>query len=177
MLDRVATGGAAALGPAVLTYTAVLACDTAVPSWHEGYRQMPFVFAGSGIVAASGMALAASPAHHNGPARSAAVVGGLLELGAARVMRHRLGLVGEPYQEGRAGRFMRAAEVLTFAGAVTAVLFGGRGRPAALASGAALLAASACTRFGVFHAGRQSAEDPRYTVVPQQRRGRTGEER
>ncbi|MFC4909612.1 NrfD/PsrC family molybdoenzyme membrane anchor subunit [Actinomadura gamaensis] len=171
VLDRAATAAAAGLGPGVLTYTAVLACDTAVPSWHEGYRQMPFLFAGSGLAAASGMALAVSPTAQNGPARSAALAGGLLEIASAKVMEHRLGLVGEPYSEGQAGRYMRAAEALTVAGTATAVLLAGRSRPAAVASGAALLAASACTRFGVFHAGRQSAEDPRYTVIPQRRRG------
>ncbi|MDQ4070679.1 MAG: polysulfide reductase, partial [Actinomycetota bacterium] len=34
---------------------------------------------------------------------------------------------------------------------------------------------SVCTRFAVFHAGRQSAEDPKYTVVPQRRRVDRGE--
>lgn len=38
---------------------------------------------------------------------------------------------------------------------------------AAVAAGAALLAGSACTRFGVFAAGIASAEYPAYTVVPQ----------
>ncbi len=37
-------------------------------------------------------------------------------------------------------------------------------------SGAALLGASAATRFGVFHAGMASARDPKYTVVPQRQR-------
>jgi hypothetical protein len=32
------------------------------------------------------------------------------------------------------------------------------------------MAASALTRFGVFYAGRISARDPRYTVVPQRDR-------
>lgn len=35
--------------------------------------------------------------------------------------------------------------------------------------GLALLAGSACTRFGVFAAGIASAEDPKYTVVPQRK--------
>ena len=39
-----------------------------------------------------------------------------------------------------------------------------------MASGAALLAGSACTRFGVFEAGQESAKDPKYTVVPQRER-------
>ena len=42
-----ATLGAGLLGPAIATYTAALICDTAVPSWHAGYREMPYVFAGS----------------------------------------------------------------------------------------------------------------------------------
>jgi hypothetical protein len=37
-------------------------------------------------------------------------------------------------------------------------------------SGAALLGASAATRFGIFHAGMASARDPKYTVVPQRQR-------
>jgi hypothetical protein len=37
-------------------------------------------------------------------------------------------------------------------------------------SGAALIGASAATRWGVFHAGMASARDPKYTVVPQRER-------
>jgi hypothetical protein len=40
----------------------------------------------------------------------------------------------------------------------------------AAASGAALVTASAFTRFGVFYAGKDSAMDPRYTIDPQKRR-------
>jgi hypothetical protein len=32
------------------------------------------------------------------------------------------------------------------------------------------MAGSACTRFGVFEAGQESAKDPKYTVVPQRER-------
>jgi hypothetical protein len=45
-----------------------------------------------------------------------------------------------------------------------------RSRVAAVVSGAALLAGSACTRFGIFEAGQASAKDPKYTVVPQRER-------
>jgi hypothetical protein len=41
---------------------------------------------------------------------------------------------------------------------------------AAAACGAALLAGSALTRFGIFEAGRASTLDPKYTVVPQRER-------
>ncbi|MGW3722895.1 NrfD/PsrC family molybdoenzyme membrane anchor subunit, partial [Streptomyces sp. NPDC005133] len=53
--------------------------------------------------------------------------------------------------------------------AATAALAGGRSRPAAVVGGLALLAGSVCTRFGVFAAGIASAEDPKYTVLPQQK--------
>ena len=33
--------------PGVAAYTAVLVADTAVPAWHDGHREMPFVFIGS----------------------------------------------------------------------------------------------------------------------------------
>jgi Polysulphide reductase, NrfD len=173
-LGHAATAGAAALGPAIATYTAVLAADTAVPAWHEGYRQLPFVFAGSAAAAASGMALIAAPVTENAPARSAAVFGATLELAAAKLMEHRLGIVGEAYRQGKAGRLMRAAEALSVAGAAGAAILGGRSRTAAALGGAALLTASVCTRFGVFDAGIRSADDPKYTVVPQRRRLESG---
>jgi hypothetical protein len=59
--------------------------------------------------------------------------------------------------------------VLSAAGAVAAVA-GRRSRLVSGFSGAALLAGSLCTRFGVFEAGRASAVDPAYTVVPQRER-------
>jgi hypothetical protein len=119
---------------------------------------------------ASGVALIGAPAAENVPARSTAVFGTVLEVAAAKLMERRLGMVGETYRQGRAGRLMRAAQALSAAGAAGAALFGGRSRTAAILSGTALVAASACTRFGVFDAGMRSAHDPKYTVVPQRRR-------
>ncbi|WP_404816185.1 NrfD/PsrC family molybdoenzyme membrane anchor subunit [Streptomyces thermolineatus] len=167
---RTATIGAALLGPAVAAYTAVLAADTAVPAWHEGYRELPFVFTGSAAVAAAGMGLMTAPLEENGPARRAALLGAAVETSAVRAMERRVGVVAETYRHGRAGRLMRAARVLTALGALGAALPARCSRPAAAVSGAALLAASACTRFGVFHAGVASAEDPKYTVLPQRER-------
>ena len=46
------TAGAAVLGPAIASYTGALISDTAVPAWHDGYREMPFAFVGSGAMAA-----------------------------------------------------------------------------------------------------------------------------
>ncbi|AXI77368.1 NrfD/PsrC family molybdoenzyme membrane anchor subunit [Peterkaempfera bronchialis] len=168
-LGRAATAGAALLGPAVAAYTAVLAADTAVPAWHGGHRELPFVFVGSAATAAAGMALVTAPVAEGGPARSAALLGAALETAAVKAMERRLGMVAETYRQGAAGRLMRASELLSAAG-VAGALLGRRSRAASAASGVALLAASACTRFGVFEAGLRSARDPKYTVLPQRER-------
>ncbi|MDR7300273.1 NrfD/PsrC family molybdoenzyme membrane anchor subunit [Haloactinomyces albus] len=169
-----ATAGAAALGPAVAAYTAALVSDTAVPAWHDGYREMPFMFVGSGATAAGGLGLLAAPAAQAAPARNMAAFGVAVELVSAQWMERRLGMVAEPYSSGRSGRYMRAGKVLSVVGFAGALL--GRGsRIANALSGATLLAASAATRWGVFHAGTASADDPKYTVVPQRARLRRGE--
>jgi formate-dependent nitrite reductase membrane component NrfD len=165
-----AGAGAAVLGPAVASYTAVLISDTAVPAWHDGHRELPFVFCGSAATAAAGLGLLASPVGQNAPARRAAAFGALLELGGVRLMARRMGLSAEPLRTGRAGQLTRVSEVLTGAGAAGALVAGGRHRGVAVAAGAALLAGSAALRFGVFRAGVASAEDPKYTVLPQRAR-------
>ncbi|NEA25783.1 NrfD/PsrC family molybdoenzyme membrane anchor subunit, partial [Actinomadura bangladeshensis] len=91
-LGRAATAAAAALGPAVTVYTAVLIADTAVPAWHEGKRELPFVFAGSATTAAAGMALLTAPVRETGPMRTAAVSGAAVELAAAKLLERRAGL-------------------------------------------------------------------------------------
>ncbi|MFC6886429.1 MULTISPECIES: NrfD/PsrC family molybdoenzyme membrane anchor subunit [Actinomadura] len=169
-IGRAATGWTALTGPAVVSYTSVLIADTAVPAWHEAYRELPFVFAGSGAAAAAGLGLVAAPVRETAPARGAAVFGAVLDVAATRLLERRLGPIAEPYRTGRGGRLMRAAQALTVAGAAGAAVFAGRSRAAAALCGGALLAGSACTRFGIFEAGRASAEDPRYTVMVQ--RGR-----
>ncbi|WP_424528187.1 NrfD/PsrC family molybdoenzyme membrane anchor subunit [Sphaerisporangium viridialbum] len=169
LAGRAACYGAAVIGPAITTYTAVLVSDTAVPAWHEGYREMPFLFAGSATATAAGAAMIAAPSSENAPARRAAVFGTALELAAGRLMRRRIGMIAESYERGRAGTLLRAGEALAVAGATGAVL-AGRRRSVAVLSGMALMAASACVRLGVFSAGVASAKDPRYTVVPQRAR-------
>jgi hypothetical protein len=175
-IGGVATAGAALLGPAVTAYTAALVSDTAVPAWHDGYREMPFVFAGSAAMAAGGLGLLAAPTAETGPARNLALLGAALETAAFERMTRRIGLTAEPYHSGRGGALIRASQLLAAAGSAGAVLSGlpvlpvRARRVAAAVSGAALLGASAATRFGVFHAGMDSANDPRYTVVPQRER-------
>ncbi|MFH8409167.1 NrfD/PsrC family molybdoenzyme membrane anchor subunit [Streptomyces sp. NPDC018019] len=162
-----ATGAAALLGPAVAAYTAVLAADTAVPAWHGAHRELPYLFAASATAAASGMALVTGPPRETAPARWAAVLAAAADSAAHHAAEERLGMVAETYRTGRAGKLLRTARALTVLGAAGGAVFGGRARPPAVVSGLALLAGSACTRFGVFAAGIASAEDPKYTVVPQ----------
>ncbi|MGW0904385.1 NrfD/PsrC family molybdoenzyme membrane anchor subunit [Streptomyces sp. NPDC002853] len=172
-IGAAATGTAAALGPLVAAYTAVLAADTAVPAWHGAHRELPYVFAASATAAASGMALVTGPLDESAPARCAAVLAAAADVATVRAAEQRLGMVAETYRQGRAGRLMRCARWLTAAGAAGAVVWGGRSRAGAVAGGVALLAGSACTRFGIFAAGVASAQDPKYTVVPQ-RAGEAG---
>jgi DMSO reductase anchor subunit len=167
---RMATFSAAALGPVVASYTAVLMCNTAVPAWHDGFREMPFVFVSSAAAAASGLALVAAPAAQTGPARRLAVAGAVCELVASRRLETGLGLVGETYKNGRAGTLLRLAKALTAAGALVGATAGRRRRPAAIAAGSALLTASAFTRWAIFEAGMASARDPKYVVEPQRER-------
>ncbi|MGC5345586.1 NrfD/PsrC family molybdoenzyme membrane anchor subunit [Streptomyces sp. DT171] len=162
-----ATGAAALFGPAVATYTAVLAADTAVPAWHGAHRELPYLFGASATAAAAGMALAVAPVRENTPARYAAVLAAVCEGLAERAAERRLGMVAETYRTGRAGTLLRSARALTAVGAAGAALLGHRSRAAAVGAGLALLAGSACTRFGVFAAGIASADDPVYTVGPQ----------
>ncbi len=159
----------AVTAPPVAAYTAVLLSDTATPSWHEAYRELPFVFVGSAAAASSGFSLITTPAAQAGPARRFALGGAVLDLLMEKRMEQSMGITAEPLHQGKAGRLMKAAKWLTVGGAA-GTLLAGRSRSAAVVSGAALVAGSVCTRFGVFEAGQASARDPRYTVVPQRER-------
>ena len=170
-----ATAATALLGPAVAAYTATLISDTAVPAWHDAYREMPFVFTGSAAMAAGGLGLLAAPTAESGPARNLALAGQVMEMLAFERMTRRLGMVAEPYHRGRGGAYIRVGQVLGALGATGAALSpvvpaGRARRVVAAVSGAALMGASAATRWGVFHAGMASARDPKYTVVPQRQR-------
>ncbi|GLW25153.1 polysulfide reductase [Microbispora amethystogenes] len=156
-------------GLAMATYTAVLLADTAVPSWHEGMRELPFLFSGSALASAGAALMLTTPRAQAGPARAAAVAGAVTEVVAGELMERRLGLLGEPYRNGRAGRLMRASRALTLGGGLLATV-AGRSRTLTALSGLAITAGALCTRFGVLEAGRVSAKDPRYTVVPQRDR-------
>lgn len=176
-LRRVLTGlegpaglGAGLFAPPLGAYTAVLLSDTAVPTWNDAHRDLPFVFVSSASLAAGGMAMLTTPTREAGPARALAALGVVGDVTAMRLMERRMDPVTvEPLHEGTAGKMLAWSERLAIAGGLGALL-GGRCRPVAVVSGAALVAASALTRLGVFDAGLHSARDPRYTIEPQRRR-------
>lgn len=161
---------AAAIAPAVASYTAVLLTDTATPAWHDAHRELPFVFVSSAAAASGGFGMLMAPLDQSGPARRLAMAGAALELAVEHRMEGSMGLSAEALHHGTPGRLMKASKALTAVGALGAAVFGGRSRVGAAVSGLALMAGSACTRFGVFEAGQESARDPKYTVVPQRER-------
>jgi hypothetical protein len=94
----------------------------------------------------------------------------LVENTIFRVMEKRLGLVGEPYSTGEAGKYRKLARACTLGGAALLAGPGRRSRLAAAAGGALVLAGEVAVRWSVFKAGFQSARDPKYTVEPQRER-------
>ena len=166
---RAAGLGAAALAPALATYTAVLLADTAVPAWHQAHRHLPFVFAGSALASGGGAGLLVAPTSQTGPVLRLAVARTALELAATSVLEHRLGLQSQAYRAPGPARLLRLARRLGIAGAAVGIA-GRQSRALSAVAGAALLAGSVCTRFGVYQAGLFSAADPAFTVVPQRER-------
>jgi len=161
---------AAALGPELAVYTAVLLADTSTPTWNHAHDELPFVFVSSASLAAAGLAMITTPVAEAAPARKLAVLGVIGDLVATGVMHRRMDPVAaEPLHQGRPGTLLRLSQGLAVAGGIGTVL-GGRRRPVAAAAGLALMAASALTRFGIYEAGIRSAKDPRYTIEPQKRR-------
>jgi formate-dependent nitrite reductase membrane component NrfD len=161
---------AALCGPPLSTYTGTLLANTAVPVWHEGRDELPWLF-GAGASASAGAAAAMfTPVQSAAPARRLAVLAGAAELGLTEAMKHRLGFVGEVYDQGEARKYGQISKACTAAGAALLATAGRRSRLAAVGGGALMLAGSLALRWSVFRAGFQSARDPRYTVVPQRER-------
>jgi len=157
-------------GPPLATYTGVLVADTAVPVWHEGRRELPWIFAASASASAGAAASMFVHPRDAGPARRLAVAGVLAEGALMQAMELRLGKVGEVYRQGRAGKFSWAAKGLATAGALLLARRGRESRAAAVVGGALVCVGELCLRWAVFKAGQQSARDPKYVVEPQRAR-------
>ncbi len=165
------------LGPLLATYTGVLFADTSVPAWNEGREYLPYVFGSSGALAAGGTAMAVVSPAKAGPARVLAVAGTAAEMYGMHRMKSTMDpTVREVYEKDAPGTLLKASEVAVVAGSVGAVAahvlnaLGKKSRALSVASGVALVAGSAFTRFGVLHAGHNSVKDPKYVVEPQKRR-------
>ncbi len=170
-VGRISEGLAATLGPALSTYTAVLIADTSVPVWHGARRELPLVFAASSAASAGAMAAILTPPEDAGPARRLALGGALAEIGAAELMKRRLGsFLAEPYGRDGTKRYDGLSRVLSGLGAAVVGLGGRKSRKIAVAGGAMVLAGAALERFAIFRAGFRSARDPKYTVMPQRER-------
>jgi hypothetical protein len=157
-------------GPPLATYTGVLIADTAVPAWHEGRHELPWIFGASAAASAGAAASMFVPPRDAGPARRLAVAGVLAEGALMQAMELRLGRVGEVYRQGEAGKLSRAAKGFALAGAVLLAKRGRKSRAAAAAGGALVCAGELCLRWSVFKAGLQSARDPKYVVESQRER-------
>ena len=157
-------------GAPLAVYTGTLIADTAIPVWHEAGRELPFLFGSSAVASAGAAAAIAVPPAQAGPARRLAIGGAVVENLLMKSMEKKLGLVGEPYHEGEAGRYGKIARACTLGGAALMAVAGRRSRAAAVAGGALVLAGEAALRWSVFKAGFQSARDPRYTIEPQRAR-------
>jgi formate-dependent nitrite reductase membrane component NrfD len=170
---RVAETVAAALGPFITTYTAVVVADTAVPAWRDARHELPFVFAGGAAASAGAAAVALTPVVDARPARRLVAVGAATSLVALDRMHRTRGVTMEPYRSGPAGRLSSWSRALTATGAAITTILGRRRRAAAVGGSALVLAGALCERFAVVRAGLQSVADPAYTIGPQ--RARTDE--
>jgi formate-dependent nitrite reductase membrane component NrfD len=157
-------------GPPLATYTGVLIADTAVPVWHDGRHELPWIFGASAAASAGAAASIFVPPRDAGPARRLAVAGVLAEGALMQAMELRLGTVGEVYHQGAAGKFSWAAKGLAVAGAALLTRRGRKSRASAVLGGAMVCAGELCLRWSVYRAGFQSARDPKYVVESQRRR-------
>jgi formate-dependent nitrite reductase membrane component NrfD len=157
-------------GPLLATYTGVLVADTAIPVWHEGRRELPWIFAASAAASAGAAAAMFVQPDRAAPARRLAVAGVLAEGALMQAMELRLGEIGEVYHQEEAGKLSWAAKGLTLAGAALLARRGRKSRAAAVAGGAMVCAGELCVRWAVYKAGFQSARDPKYVVESQRRR-------
>jgi hypothetical protein len=116
------------------------------------------------------MVTALTPKGYAGPARRLAVAGVAAELGIMFRMERKLGVVGEVYRQGEAGRYGRLAKACAGAGGAILAVAGKRSRVAAVTGGALVTAGEVALRWSIFRAGFQSARDPKYTVLTQKAR-------
>lgn len=160
-------------GPLLATYTGVLLADTAVPVWHEGRRELPWIFGASAAASAGAASCVFERPEAAGPSRKLVIAGVLAEGALMQTMEFRLGKIGEVYRQGEARKFSWAAKGLAATGATLLARPGRKNRAAAVAGGVLVCAGELCLRWAVFKAGFQSAQDPKYVLEPQRDRAQS----
>lgn len=175
LLDKAAgPAGAVAgvFGGPLAGYTAVLLANTSNPTWNDAKKHLPYVFVSSASAAASGAAMVFTPVESAAPARALGMTAAASDLVATRIMEDNMEPEPKrPLHEGIPGKLMKASEALIAAGGVgSAVAALTKSRAVSVVSGLALMAGSACTRFGVLNAGLEAVKDPSTTIGPQKRR-------
>jgi formate-dependent nitrite reductase membrane component NrfD len=164
---------AGALGGPLAGYTGVLLANTAVPVWQEGRRWLGPAFIASGLAAASGLLqLLRLSDREVRIVQRLAVLGAVAELLLHRRLERDVGRterVGAALHEGLGGALGTVAKGST-AAALALALAPRRARGARAAAGALANIGSLALKFGIFHAGKASAKDPRASFR-QQRRG------
>ncbi|KHO29670.1 NrfD/PsrC family molybdoenzyme membrane anchor subunit [Corynebacterium minutissimum] len=163
---------AGVFGGPLAGYTAVLLANTSNPTWNDAKKHLPYVFVSSASAAASGAAMVFTPVESAAPARVLGMTAAASDLVATRFMEDNMEPEPKrPLHEGIPGKLMKASEALIAAGGVgSAVAALTKSRAVAVVSGLALMAGSACTRFGVLNAGLEAVKDPSTTIGPQKRR-------
>lgn len=175
LLDKAAgPAGAVAgvIGGPLAGYTAVLLANTSNPTWNDAKKHLPYVFVSSASAAASGAAMVLTPVESAAPARALGMTAAASDLVATRIMEDNMEPEPKrPLHEGIPGKLMKASEALITAGGVGAAVAAlTKSRAVSVVSGLALMAGSACTRFGVLNAGLEAVKDPSTTIGPQKRR-------
>ena len=152
------------------TYTAVLLSNSAVPVWLATRRSLPLLF-GASSAASLASVLDLLPLGYRERAivrrfgiagRAADVVAGyVVERDACANPR-----VGRPLSQGVSGVLWKSARLLTVASLVL-TLIPGESKSRRRLAGLLGVAGGLALRFGVFHAGKASALDPRATFSQQ----------
>ena len=174
---RIAGPAAAVLGLPLSSYTAALIANTAVPAWHQGRRQLPFMFASGAALSAGAASVIATPTKHAAPARRLALGGAVCELGASVALEKAVGEHARAYKSGAAGMLRLVTRTTLAAGAALLVNRGRDSRAASAGAGALLLTGALAARWHVFKAGVQSASDPAAVIGPQRAAVDRGERR
>jgi formate-dependent nitrite reductase membrane component NrfD len=169
-VGHVAGAGAGLLGAVLATYTGVLLANTAVPIWLAARRTLPLLFGSSAAASlASVLELQSLEEREKHIARCFGVLGRAAEVAAVHAFEgdvFRNPQVGRPLQDGVSGTLWRAAKILTVSTLVLSLMPGSSTRRRRL-SGVFGILGGLAVRMAVFHAGKNSALDPRATFRQQ----------